>query len=93
MIWYNKQGKPIDSNTANELLGDHNYVVVKKTKVKKNEISTVWLGLDHSFNNNDGLPLIFETIVFPDCEDMDRYHTLEEAKEGHERMVKKYKIK
>lgn len=51
-------------------------------------VSTVWLGLDHSFGH--GPPLIFETMVFglpDDAEIMDRYATWEQAKAGHDRIV------
>lgn len=62
-------------------------------KVNGYRISTVWLGLDHSFMN--GKPLIFETMVFKGDSyaelDMERYSTEQEAKEGHLRMVEKYK--
>lgn len=51
-------------------------------------ISTVWLGLDHSFGGRE--PLIFETMLFP-SNDMDRYSTEKEATEGHKRFVKKYR--
>lgn len=43
-------------------------------------VSTVFLGLDHSFG--EGPPLLFETMVFP-SHDMNRYSTWDEAKEGH----------
>lgn len=50
-------------------------------------VSTVWLGLDHQHGN--GLPLIFETMVFGGFlnERMERYSTETEALEGHEEMV------
>ena len=46
-------------------------------------ISTVWLGLDHSWD--DGPPLIFETMIFGGDHDQDqwRYSTREEAERGH----------
>jgi len=59
-------------------------------------VSTVWLGIDHSFGS--GPPLIFETMVFPseggvltelDCE---RYSTEDAAKAGHERMCAKWLV-
>lgn len=61
-------------------------------------VSTVWLGLDHSFGS--GPPLIFETMVFT-CdadgkvtdygeEDSDRYSTEADALAGHEAMVAKW---
>lgn len=54
-------------------------------------VSTVHLVLDHSFEG--GPPLIFETMVFPSEEnftemDCARYSTLDEARRGHEQMVR-----
>ena len=55
-------------------------------------VSTVWLGLDHSFGR-EGPPLIFETMLFErdswSEEDVARHSTLEEAEAGHRRMVAK----
>ena len=51
-------------------------------------VSTVYLGIDHGFEGN---PLIFETMIFGgDFEDQycERYATLGEAIEGHQRAVK-----
>lgn len=74
------------------------YKIIEQTTVPSGKwISTVWLGLDHQFAK--GRPLIFETMVFSSHpkkledwgeNDMERYSTLEEAKKGHKRMVKKY---
>ena len=52
-------------------------------------ISTVWLGLDHDFNDGKE-PLLFETMIFPQGdigseEYCDRYSTWEEAEKGHEK--------
>lgn len=65
------------------------------------DISTVFLGVDHSFGM--GRPILFETMVFykadnlpPDApkqyfeyldQHMRRYHTWDEAEAGHERVV------
>ncbi len=56
-------------------------------------VSTVWLGIDHSFGS--GPPLIFETMVFPgdgDAHDLDcdRYSTETDAIAGHARMCEKW---
>lgn len=56
-------------------------------------VSTVFLGMDHRFD--EGPPLIFETMVFPNEKDfgeldMDRYSTEEEALKGHKKMVRKW---
>lgn len=50
-------------------------------------ISTVFLGLDHSFG--EGPPLLFETMVFGGALDGEqgRYTTWEEAEAGHRKMV------
>jgi hypothetical protein len=62
---------------------------VKKTKVNDIDVSTVFLGLDHSFGV--GEPLLFETLVFGGSLDgeMDRYSTWEAAEIGHNKMVEK----
>ncbi len=46
-------------------------------------ISTIFLGLDHGFD--DGPPLLFETMIFGGDGDQDqwRYATWEEAEKGH----------
>lgn len=78
-----------------EKLRDFNYKVVRREVLPNGKlVSTVWLGLDHSFTG--GKPLIFETMVFPKEDDfgeldMDRYSTEKQAIAGHKRMVKKWK--
>jgi hypothetical protein len=51
-------------------------------------VSTVWLGIDHSFGDAE-TPVIFETMVFggPLHEVFDRYATLEGARAGHALML------
>lgn len=88
--WYDKEGKPISDMELMELrLSDPNYKRVAKTIVGDAEVSTVWLGLDHSYFD-DSPPLIFETLVFGGKHDqhMVRYSTEEEAREGHARVVR-----
>jgi len=50
------------------------------------DVSTVFLGLDHSIGG--GPPLLFETMVFRDGEGGDqwRYCTWDEAEAGHRRV-------
>lgn len=65
---------------------------VLKTQVGNYEISTVDLGIDHSFGF--GKPLYYETMIFSDSGEnrfeyyQDRYTTQEEAVKGHEEAVK-----
>jgi hypothetical protein len=67
--------------------------VVAQTKIGSYMVSTVFLGLDHSFGR--GLPLLYETMVFADDTgghdyDSDRYATRAQALAGHTAMVKKF---
>ena len=61
---------------------------VAETMVGDIRVSTVFLGLDHSFGGNK--PLLFETMIFGGERDQyqDRYSTWEEAEKGHEKAVK-----
>ena len=60
---------------------------VSSTKVNGIEVSTVFLGLDHSFGH--GPPAIFESMIFGGEHDQGqwRYSTWEEAESGHKRIV------
>ena len=67
--------------------------VIARLKVAEGvEVSTVFLGLDHSFGE-DGPPLLYETMVFGGKldQELERYATLEEAQHGHDRMVTRVK--
>lgn len=53
-------------------------------------ISTVFLGINHSWN--DGMPILFETMVFKSDDSLideycHRYHTWDEAIAGHGAIV------
>ncbi len=65
-----------------DLIEDENY-----------NISTVFLVLDHGWGA-PGPPLVFETLVVSldseEEQDMERYSTWEEAKEGHRKMCEKW---
>ena len=65
---------------------------VARTQITQDiRVSTVFLGLDHSFG--DGLPLLFETMVFGGSLDqkMERYSIWDEAEKGHKLWVEKVK--
>ena len=89
-MYYNKQGKEIDTKTWANLFEDNDYKIIKQDKLDNGKfVSTVWLGLDHSFESD--IKLIFETMVFhPDEIDVERYSTLEDAVKGHKKMVIKH---
>lgn len=60
-------------------------------------VSTVFLGLDHSYGEDNVRPLVFETMVFATDEsgkDIDyaellcyRYTTIQQARDGHDEAV------
>lgn len=61
--YFDRDGERISMRQWAMLFGYKNYQIVKRTDVGPFFVSTVWLGLDHSFDV-EGLPLIFETMVF-----------------------------
>jgi len=67
--------------------------VVGKTKVGKASISTVFLGLNHSWEP-DEKPLWFETMIFggPLDQWQERYTTWDEAEAGHKKLVRLAKL-
>ncbi len=93
--WYLRDGTTTnDIRVWGEKFKDPAYKRVAATTLPDGKwISTVWMGMDHSFG--DGPPLIFETMVFPsegDLGDLDceRYSTEAEAAAGHAAMVAKW---
>lgn len=57
------------------------------TLVDDIRISTVFLGLDHSYRGS--VPILFETMIFgePLDQDMNRYEDIDSAETGHEMAV------
>lgn len=66
---------------------------VARSKKGNVVVSTVFLGLDHSFV--PGRVELFETLIFGGKHDQDifRYATWEEAERGHKRVCKRLGIK
>lgn len=64
---------------------------VADEKVGDVRVSTVFLGLDHSYGT--GPPHIFETMVFGGelNGEMERYSTWDEAEAGHKAMLERVK--
>ena len=61
---------------------------VERTEVKPGvEVSTVFLGVDHSFGG--AAPVLWETLVFggPHDGEMERYTSVAAARAGHAEMV------
>jgi hypothetical protein len=96
-LYYDRQGKPISMERYCQLAANPEYKRVGESKGCGKWVSTVWLGINHSYGG--GPPIIFETMVFPLNQegdvnygeiDSDRYATEEEALEGHRRMCSGY---
>jgi hypothetical protein len=69
----------------------NNTRIVTRTEIGNTVVSTVFLGLDHSFG--EGAPILYETMVFIDGEsngEQWRYATKEEALEGHAEVILNY---
>ncbi|MCP4607716.1 MAG: hypothetical protein GY845_03225 [Planctomycetes bacterium] len=66
---------------------------VKRENVGESDVSTVFLGVNHAWD--DGPPLVFETLVFdgPLDGEMERYSTWAEAVKGHDEMVERIRAK
>jgi hypothetical protein len=91
--YYDRQGKRLTTEEWARRMETLEYKRVAMDTVGTKRISTVWLGLNHNYFDN-GLPLIFETMVFEgeswEDEECVRYSTEAEAIEGHRQMVAKY---
>lgn len=100
--FYDKDGHPIDLKTFGRLMSEQWYVRVALTYITSAtdpevsfKVSTVWLGIDHSFMrrmSDASTPiLIFETMVFGGDEEQDqsmwRWGTEIEAQVGHVEIV------
>lgn len=88
----NKQGEPVpepDIQKWGAFLKDMEARRVDRTCFNGGYVSTVFLGLDHSFTD-DETPVLWETMIFGGPHDMyqDRYTSREDAVAGHAKAVK-----
>jgi len=99
---FNKWGKPIGLLEWARLLEYNDYARVALNRIGRFKISTVWIGLDHSFGTGSK-PLIFESMVFdmkdlkefngktfPESIEQRRYSTFIQALLGHYKLVITY---
>lgn len=87
--YYDRDGNPLPDDWYDKKKHGRKYnwgteKRVARTVVGDITVSTVWLGLDHSFMPGEG-PVIFETMTFgvPYDNEMARYSTEEDAMRGH----------
>lgn len=84
--YYDRAGNPITVEEWAKAFENAGNVLLK-TDVDEATVSTVWLGVDHSFGS--GPPLLFETMIFDGPYDHDqwRYPTEAEALAHHDQLV------
>lgn len=87
--YYDREGEQISRDRWIELWPDLGYRNVSVTAIDDEVwVSTVWLGIDHSFGT-PGPPIIFETMIFggPHDQEQWRYSTEAAALAGHDQAV------
>ena len=63
--------------------------IIAKDYIGDVEVSTVFIGINMNYFGL-GPPLLFETMVFPDCDTIGRWSTLDEAEAEHAKVVAVY---
>lgn len=88
--YYDRDGQPLELMEWAAKFEQRDYKRVALDVIQGVRVSTVWLGLDHSFMC--GPPLFFETMVFDDentgtplDQEQERYSSEEAALAGHAR--------
>lgn len=75
-------------------LGKH---VIWQTKVGEKTVSTIFLGIDHSFEPDAEIPVLFETMVFNGGSLLEakqrRYRSYLDAEAGHKAAVRSAKAR
>lgn len=88
--YYDRKGRPLTCLQWAELIerNPDGYKFVGQDQIGPYRVSTIWLGLDHSFGG--GPPMIFETMIFTGkysdggyIQYQERYSTEEQAIAGH----------
>jgi hypothetical protein len=67
-----------------------NYKHVGNDTINRYRVSTIFIGLCHNFDPCNGVPIVFETMIFEGGRSdiyTERYSTWKEAEEGHQRAV------
>lgn len=80
----NKVPYEVSIEEAYKVYEDLDMKIVKRDETSGGLISTVFLGLDHAFGDQEG-PILFETMIFDGEFDgfQRRYKTYDEALQGH----------
>ena len=92
-MYYRLNGREIEFVGGFQEMIDANLplsISISSDQIGQSRISTVFLSMDHGLAGliGDETPVLFETMVFGgEYEDyQERYHTYDEAEEGHRRI-------
>lgn len=88
LLKHRKAVKCVSMKQMNQVLGRRHHRCIRRTWVGEHEIITSFLGLDHSLNDNDSAPLIFETINMTTGDIFGRARTHRDALKMHWSAVK-----
>jgi hypothetical protein len=64
LLWYDREGKPIDLWEWVKRIEDREYAVIAQHRVMGWKVSTIWDGIDTMSAIFGGIPAIFETMIF-----------------------------
>lgn len=87
--WYHDHAGPDWRHREAMRTGIDPWTVAREDAPDGHDVSTVFLGLDHSYNPS-GPPILFETMIFPEAEVFGRCSTLEQAKAMHAAAINHY---
>lgn len=84
----NKQPYEVSLEESYKVFKDKDMKIVKQETVGDSKVSTVFLGLDHAWGDEDG-PILFETMIFDGYYEgfQRRYKIYDEALQGHKDAV------
>jgi hypothetical protein len=84
--FFDRAGNPIEMEVWSNLHRNRDYRTVRQDRLGDVLVSTIWLGMNHAFDDN---VLIFETMIFDGERDGEqwRWTTEAEALAGHQAIM------
>lgn len=95
LMYFDKDGKPLELMEWAELRLDRDYARIELTELKRGYVvSTIWFGINMNITDFGGPPFIFETATLRNgifIEVFGRCATVEDAKMLHNKCVRQLK--
>ena len=85
--WYHEHAGPDWRHAQHVLTGVDPWQVARTELGDGRAVSTVFLGINHDWMRDSPLPIVFETIVVPEYDEVWRWCTWKDAAAGHEHIV------